>query len=185
VGRVDASFGRAWIAEATHHPRLAVRRADRAPTDGENRVDGERHVRARQRSPRRSVRLLAGGEQLPMLLAPCLPAAEAACGGRDDRGAEPHAVVRAHRREERNSTIHQRPGIPLESLARARVVAGLGERQHVQLRNERMTDPRRKAQGDPFAPRIQPDHEHTRVHPLLAHRVTPRSGDKPDARDRA
>jgi hypothetical protein len=182
--RVDAGLGGAWIAEAAHHPRLAVWRADRAPADGEDRVDGEGHVRVRQRCPRRSARRLAGGEQLPMFPTPRLPAADATGGGRDDRGAQPHAVVRAHRGQERDPTIHQRPRIPLESLARARV-AGLGERQHVQLRNERMTDPRREAQADSFAPRIQPDHEHTRVHHPLAHLLTPRPGEKPDARDRA
>jgi hypothetical protein len=185
VRGVDARLGRARVAEAAHHPRVRIRRIDGARCDGEDRVHGERHVRARQRGPRRSGHLLAGGQRLGVLLAPRLPAADTAGGGRHDRRAQPHAVVRAHRGEKRDATIHQRPGIPFQSRARDRVVADLGERQHVQLRNERMTDPRREAPGDTFAPRVQPDHEHARVHRRLAHRGLPRSADKPDARDRA
>jgi hypothetical protein len=185
VRGVDSRLGRAGVAEAAHHARLPIRRVDGAPSDGEDRVHGERHVRARQRGPRRPGHLLTGGEDLGMLVPPRPPAADTAGGGRDDRRAQPHAVVGAHRGEKRDSTIHQRPGIAFQSPARARVVAGLGECQHVQLRNERMTDPRREAPRDTFAPRVQPDHEHARVHRRRAHRFSSGPCEERAARDRA
>jgi hypothetical protein len=185
VRSVDASLCRARVAEAAHHPHLAVGRTDRPAADGEDRVDRERHIPARQRCPRRTGHLVAGGEQLGVLPPSGLPAADTAGRGRDDRRPEPHAVVRAHRGEKRDSAVHQRAGVPFQPPARSRVVAGLGERKHVQLRHEWMTDPRREAPADPLAPRVQPDHEHARPHRRLTHRFTPGALEKPDARDRA
>jgi hypothetical protein len=183
VRGIDARLRRARVAEAAHHAHLPVGRADRTAPDGEDRLDRERHVGARHRYPWRAGHLLARGEQLGVLPASRLPAADTAGRGGGDRRPEPHAVVRAHRGEERDPAIHQRTGVPLQPAARARVVAGLGEREHVQLRHERMTDPRRQAPADPLAPRVKPDDEHARPHRRLAHRSTPGSPEPapPDA----
>jgi hypothetical protein len=185
VRRVDTGLRGARIAEAAHHAHLSVGSTDRAATDGEDRVDREGDIGVRQRCPRRTGHLLAGREQRSVLPPSCLPAADAAGRGRDDRRSEPHAVVRAHRGEKRDPAIHQRAGVPLQTPARPRVVAGLGERQHVKLRHERMTDPRGEAPADPLAPGVQSDHEHARLHRRSTHRSTSGSREKPDARDRA
>jgi len=171
VSRVDAGLGGPWIPEAAHHPHLPVRSAERAAADGEDRVHGERHVGARQRAPGRAARPFPSAEQLGVLTPTGLPAADASRRAGDDGGPQPHAVIRAHRLQEGDSAIHQRPRIPLQPPAGAQVPAGLGEGEHVQLRDERMPDPRRQAPRHPLTPRVEADHEQTRMHRRAGHPV--------------